>query len=187
MPDYSNAKIYKVVNSINDKVYIGSTTRTLAQRMGDHRKCAKGDRSRFYKAMRWHGVANFRIEIIRSFPCANVIELEKEEYRVIKKMLRRDVKLYNSLIDGKHTARTRKQMGDRQRGSANHNYGKLGTLSALFKRGSVYLRTGRKTAWRFEWWENRKRCARSFSVNKFGHDEAKQLAEEYRNKIYPIE
>ena len=187
MPDYKNAKIYKVVNSINDKVYIGSTTRTLAQRMGDHRKCAKGDRSRFYKAMRWHGVANFRIEIIRSFPCANVIELEKEEYRVIKKMLRRDVKLYNSLIDGKHTARTRKQMGDRQRGSANHNYGRFGALSPLFKRGSVSLSKGNKAAWKFEWCENGKRRSKSFGIKNYGHDEAKQLAEEYRNKIYPIE
>ena len=187
MPDYKNGKIYKIVNTVNDKVYIGSTTRTLAQRMGDHRKCAKGDRSRFYKAMRWHGVANFRIELIRNVSCSNVIELEKKEYSIVNRMLSRGIKLYNSLIDGKHTASTKKRIGDRQRGSANHSYGKFGYLSALFKRGSVYLRPGNKSTWIFSWHENGKKRCKSFGVKKFGYNEAKTLAEEYRDTIYPIE
>jgi len=187
MPDYANGKIYKIVNSENDKVYIGSTTKTLAQRMGGHRRCAKSNPSRFYKAMRHHGVENFSIELIKSVPCSNVIELEKVEYKIINKMRERGTKLYNSVIDGKHAASTKIRMGEWQKGSANTNYGKVGTQSAVFKRGSLYFRNGVGQRWIFQWHESGEKKAKSFSVHKYGYEEAKQLAEEYRDKIYPIE
>ena len=37
MPDYANGKIYKIVNTENEKVYIGSTTQRLWGRMRGHR------------------------------------------------------------------------------------------------------------------------------------------------------
>ena len=37
MPDYSKGKIYKILNTIDDEIYIGSTCETLGQRMSKHR------------------------------------------------------------------------------------------------------------------------------------------------------
>ena len=41
MPDYKNGKIYKIVNDIDDYIYIGSTSLALNMRMIYHRKRAK--------------------------------------------------------------------------------------------------------------------------------------------------
>ena len=45
MPNYSEGKIYKVVNSINSLIYIGSTCQRLCIRMADHRRKAKDVRN----------------------------------------------------------------------------------------------------------------------------------------------
>jgi len=37
MPDYKNAKIYRIVCNVTGLTYVGSTTRTLAQRLCNHR------------------------------------------------------------------------------------------------------------------------------------------------------
>ena len=37
MPDYSKAKIYKIVCNISGETYYGSTTQPLWKRMGHHR------------------------------------------------------------------------------------------------------------------------------------------------------
>ena len=41
MPNYMNGKVYKIVNDIDNYVYIGSTTLALNIRMIYHRKRAK--------------------------------------------------------------------------------------------------------------------------------------------------
>lgn len=35
--NYNNSKIYKIVNNVSDKIYIGSTTQSLSSRMSVHR------------------------------------------------------------------------------------------------------------------------------------------------------
>ena len=35
--DYQEGKIFKIYNTINDDIYIGSTSRKLCERMRDHR------------------------------------------------------------------------------------------------------------------------------------------------------
>ena len=57
--------IYKITNSINDKIYIGQTTTSLEKRFRGH----LGDMERevnnkFYNAMKKHGAENFYIEPI---------------------------------------------------------------------------------------------------------------------------
>ena len=37
MPDYSQAKIYKITNTDGSKVYYGSTLMRLSQRLSQHR------------------------------------------------------------------------------------------------------------------------------------------------------
>jgi group I intron endonuclease len=61
------AYIYKIVNDINDKVYIGKTRSSLKERFRqhrqDHQKARCWERP-LYRAMRKYGFEHFRIELI---------------------------------------------------------------------------------------------------------------------------
>ena len=41
MVKYENSKIYKIVDNTNGNIYIGSTVKTLSQRLGQHRAAYK--------------------------------------------------------------------------------------------------------------------------------------------------
>ena len=41
MPNYQEGKIYKIYNTINVDLYIGSTTQKLCERMREHRSVIK--------------------------------------------------------------------------------------------------------------------------------------------------
>lgn len=59
--------IYKIVNDINDKVYVGQTRRTLQQRFRQHiSDCEHIELKNrpLYQAMKKHGIEHFRIELI---------------------------------------------------------------------------------------------------------------------------
>ena len=56
--------IYKIINDVNDKVYIGQTIRTIEERFSSHKSASKnpGDKDcALYRAMRKHGDKNFHI------------------------------------------------------------------------------------------------------------------------------
>ena len=62
---YSKGKLYKIINTIDDEIYIGSTTETLGQRMANHRGSRKlKPQYKLYKHMHELGVSNFYIELI---------------------------------------------------------------------------------------------------------------------------
>ena len=80
MLDYKNGKIYKLVNNIDDKIYVGSTCTTLVKRKHEHKKKSKRcpDR-RIYKhilAVSWD---NASIILIENFPCESKDELVRRE------------------------------------------------------------------------------------------------------------
>mgnify|MGYP000193754898 CR=1 FL=1 len=59
MPDYSTGKIYKILNNIDDNVYVGSTIKALGQRMAHHRYCiTKKPNYALYNHMHELGVEN---------------------------------------------------------------------------------------------------------------------------------
>ena len=41
MPNYQQAKIYKIVNNVDDEIYVGSTVNRLSKRFSDHKAKAK--------------------------------------------------------------------------------------------------------------------------------------------------
>ena len=47
--DYSKAKIYKILNDIDDYVYIGATCQTLSMRMAGHRRSCNATKKKHYK------------------------------------------------------------------------------------------------------------------------------------------
>ena len=81
-------KIYKLLNDIDDDVYVGSTTQPLSKRMVSHRKsaaCSK-TQSRLYTKMRELGVGHFYIELIEECPCDNIEQLRAVEGKYIREV-----------------------------------------------------------------------------------------------------
>ncbi len=79
-----NAKIYKIVNNKNDKIYVGSSTYAyLANRMHMHRVMCKDLTGRrnsvLYNHMRDIGVSNFKIELIERCNCEDKHQLRERE------------------------------------------------------------------------------------------------------------
>ena len=88
MPNYQESKIYKIYNTVNDEIYIGSTTRKLSERMAEHRRRINGRYLQFpiYKAFREHGVENLYIELVEKCPCNDKDELRKKEGEYIREL-----------------------------------------------------------------------------------------------------
>ena len=86
MVNYSEAKIYKVLNTVDDEVYVGSTTQSLSKRMGKHRRNATQRNTQFYQHMNKIGISNFYMELIETYPCNSTDELHKREGEWIRQM-----------------------------------------------------------------------------------------------------
>jgi len=56
--------IYKIVNSVNGKIYVGITTRGLNTRWQEHLQNSKTVDYAIYRAMRKYGIAAFSIEMV---------------------------------------------------------------------------------------------------------------------------
>ena len=68
MPDYNNGKIYKIIDSENKVIYIGSTTEQLCKRYSKHKHKAIGN----------------KIILLENFPCNSREELIKKEQEFIE-------------------------------------------------------------------------------------------------------
>ena len=173
MPNYQLGKIYKIVNDVNDKIYIGSTCQTLSSRMGGHRAVGKGlvCTSAFYSAMNTIGIDHFQIVLVKSAPCTSKEELYAIEYATAMQFQRQGITLYNSIIDGRPTKETREKMG-----------------KAIRKRGCLrHINHKANNCWNFQWGVNGQRPSKSFSIKKYGFDAAHGLALFWQEEIFPIE
>lgn len=84
------ALIYKIENSINNKIYIGKTTRSFNERKREHCKDYKTKDTLLYRAMRKYGLENFQFEIIEDNIPNEEISAKEKEY----------IKKYNSYYEG---------------------------------------------------------------------------------------
>ena len=83
--DYSQSKIYQLVNSVNGNRYIGSTTMSLTKRKAAH-DSAKNRSCKICKEMEAHGPKNFNIVLLYAFEdCKNLEELRAKEQEYILK------------------------------------------------------------------------------------------------------
>ena len=82
--DYKNGKIYKILNDIEDDIYVGSTCQSLSQRMAKHRTKVNTYTTPLYMKMRELGVGHFYIELIEECPCDNVEQLRAVEGKNIR-------------------------------------------------------------------------------------------------------
>ena len=90
MPNYQAGKIYTLRSlSRPDLIYVGSTTQTLAKRLGGHRASF-----RYWKAGKGHyrtshdvlEVGDEYIELVESYPCENKMLLTRREGEVMREM-----------------------------------------------------------------------------------------------------
>lgn len=82
--------IYRIINNINGKSYIGKTYQNIEKRFKEHIQDSKKERCKnrpLYRAMNKYGIANFSIELIGCFE-ENILEEKEIEY----------IKLYNSYV-----------------------------------------------------------------------------------------
>jgi len=81
----NNGVIYKITNLINFKVYIGQTKQSLRRRWIQHKSCAKtGEVTPLYNSMRYHGINNFKIEILENISFDLLDEREMEYIKSYK-------------------------------------------------------------------------------------------------------
>ena len=80
-PDFGLGKVYVIRNTENAKCYVGSTVRTLAQRMVQHRSVALKSNLNLplYVAMREIGISKFYVELLEDAPCERREQLLKAE------------------------------------------------------------------------------------------------------------
>jgi group I intron endonuclease len=78
---YENGKIYKLVNSCNNDIYIGSTITPLWQRFNQHKCNSKNPEktSKLYCMMREVGADHFSIVLIEAYSCETERELHERE------------------------------------------------------------------------------------------------------------
>ena len=82
-------KIYKIINEINDEIYIGSTKQTLSARMSGHRRKSKNEKCKnrvLYQLAETHGWNRFKIILIEEFECKNNEERFRKEQHYIDEL-----------------------------------------------------------------------------------------------------
>lgn len=126
--------IYKITNSVNDKVYIGQTTLKLSKRIHGYKNDVfykkDGEVRPIIAAMRKYGFDKFHFEILED-SITTKEELDNRE--------RYYIQLFQSLCTqngynispggnsvGKHAESTKKKIGESQKGELNHMFGKYG-------------------------------------------------------------
>ncbi len=87
MPNYQNAKIYKLINNVDGEIYVGATVDRLCARKWDHQKRARICPDRLvYKHLNVIGWQNVDIVLIEDFPCENRVQLHTRERHHIEQL-----------------------------------------------------------------------------------------------------
>ena len=115
---YQDGKIYKILNSENDDVYIGSTCQKLSKRMTNHRTQAKSGKTYLlYQKMREIGDDKFYIELVENYPCENLEQLNKREGEWI-----REIATLNDKVAGRTKQEYAKDNRDIKNQKAKEDY-----------------------------------------------------------------
>jgi group I intron endonuclease len=74
-----SGKIYKVINEVNGKQYVGCTIYSLTKRLNEHfYRCLNTDsNTKFCNSIRKYGLENFRIELIEECDIDKIYQMEQ--------------------------------------------------------------------------------------------------------------
>ena len=183
--NYQLGKIYKIVNNVNNIIYIGSTCqKRLSSRLSSHRRAASiiTNASKWNIAMRTIGVHHFTIILVHAFPCQSKDALEAEEFRVLDVEIAAGIPVYNSIIAGKRlktTDETKAKISASLKGENCYNF-QFGSLKKHSGHGIPNVN------WRFCYTDPAgNRVKKRFSIAQYGDYGAKWRAEEVRKQVYP--
>lgn len=139
--------VYKIVNKINGRIYVGQTTETLKQRFSRHMGYQKDEKdTKFYRAVRKYGKSNFYIELIEEVETLEELN-QREEYWIRK--LDTVENGYNSYYGGfsnggdtlsnhPRLEEIRKTISEKSKGSNNPNASKIVCVDTLTQKAIVY-------------------------------------------------
>ena len=124
--------IYKLINTVNNKVYVGQTIQNLCTRMYGHRHAKAGSRH-LVRAIRKYGFDVFRIDILEE--CAND-SLDDREIYYIRKLNTTNPAIGYNMTEGGSVNRNpseeiRKKMSDTRRGRKLSEEHRLAISAAL--------------------------------------------------------
>lgn len=110
--------IYKVRNTVNGKVYVGQTSKSVDRRWWEHRCRARlGEDKVLYNALRKYGEERFAVSVLCL--CDSKEELDEMEYHYIKQFNSfKDLSGYNMTYGGEGAYGYRHSAGTRNRMSA---------------------------------------------------------------------
>ncbi len=101
---YCNGKIYKIVDNTSDMIYVGSTCKTLINRLKAHEYKYKfflsGKTTSTMTSFKILENKNYKIELIENFPCETKQDLENLEGYYIKLYKKQEINIVNKLILG---------------------------------------------------------------------------------------
>lgn len=84
---YANGKIYRLVNDVDDELYIGSTCLPLHKRLYNHKMEARGEKPKtVHKHLNQIGWDTVKIVLVELYPCNNKMELERQERKWIDEL-----------------------------------------------------------------------------------------------------
>ena len=113
--------VYKITNTVNNKLYFGVTKCALQKRWNEHKSKSRSSKSHLNLAMRKYGISSFLIEKVKD--CDSEIEMYDLEINLIKKhKTNNPIFGYNNSIGGevsssgkKISNETRKKISEYQK------------------------------------------------------------------------
>jgi hypothetical protein len=115
MVNYEKGKIYKILNNINEDIYVGSTTQSLDKILYEYKyrpNIRNSDKYRFSSLMRAIGIDKFYIELIENHPCDTITGLKEREGYWARKIGTLNIK---GCECGRSVIRSQPQVDDRSR------------------------------------------------------------------------
>lgn len=115
--------IYKIVNKLNGKTYVGQTISTISHRFSQHKKASTKYNTYLYNAIKKYGIDNFKIEQIDT--ASSLEELNNKEIYWIKTLNTKYPNGYNIANGGngvkgfKHSAETKELLRLKSKGNKN--------------------------------------------------------------------
>ena len=140
-------RVYIITNLINDKKYVGITTRTIEERFKEHIRSSNNEKYSFLinKSIKKYGKENFKIELVKELYSITEKELLFVESFYINK--------YDTLVDGRcgynllkydsghliFSNDVRKRMSESHKGEKNYNFGKCYTKEEKIKQSLSHV------------------------------------------------
>lgn len=131
--------VYEAINLINNKRYIGQTTRSLNERRIEHIKTSKRNVNvslHFYRALNKYGIENFCWKIIDRADTQDDLNIKESFW--IEFFNTTNIKYGYNLKGGGYkpflTEEVKRKIGDAQKGELNHMFGIYGSENPSSKR-----------------------------------------------------